>query len=97
MSGAATSALFPPPAAAASLYLGDVMHARMKPVAHRFVYRVFSMLLDADRLDEAARLSPLFSIGRFNLASFDPADHGPRDGSSLGDWHRLAWRQTAHA
>jgi DUF1365 family protein len=88
MSGAATSALFPPPAAAASLYLGDVMHARMKPVAHRFVYRVFSMLLDADRLDEAARLSPLFSIGRFNLASFDPADHGPRDGSSLGDYAR---------
>ena len=88
MSGTATGALFPPPAAAASLYVGDVMHARMKPVAHRFVYRVFSMLFDADRLDEAGRLSPLFSIGRFNLVSFHPADHGPRDGSSLGDYAR---------
>lgn len=80
--------LFPPPEKAASLYIGDVMHARMKPVAHRFAYRVFSMLFDADRLDEAGRASPFFSIGRFNLVSFNPADHGPRDGSSLGDYAR---------
>lgn len=80
--------LFPPPEQAASLYIGEVMHARMKPVAHRFAYRVFSMLFDADRLDEAGRLSRFFSIGRFNLVSFNPADHGPRDGSSLGDYAR---------
>lgn len=79
---------FRPPEAAASLYIGDVMHARMKPVAHRFTYRVFSMLLDTDRLDEAGAQSPFFSIGKFNLVSFNPADHGPRDGSSLGDYAR---------
>lgn len=88
-----TGVSFPPPEAAASLYLGEVMHARMKPVAHRFVYRVFSMLFDADRLDEAGRLSPFFSIGRFNLVSFNPADHGPRDGSSLGDYARRVLEQ----
>ena len=67
----------------ASLYMGKVMHARLRPFGHRFVYRVFSVLLDLDQLAEAGKISPLFSIGRFNLLSFREADHGPRDGSSL--------------
>ncbi|HUG62104.1 MAG TPA: DUF1365 domain-containing protein [Methylomirabilota bacterium] len=67
----------------ASLYIGDVMHARMKPVGHRFVYRVANLLIDLDRLDEACQCSRLFSVGRFNLFSFREDDHGPRDGSSL--------------
>lgn len=92
MTGGPQGGSFPPPMQAANLYIGDVMHARMKPVAHRFTYRVFSMLLDADRFDEAHRLSPFFSIGRFNLVAFNPADHGPRDGSSLGDYARRVLR-----
>jgi DUF1365 family protein len=72
-----------PPQAAASLYSGRVMHARMKPVSHRFTYRVFSLLIDVDRLSEASRMSPFFSVARWNLLSFSPKDHGPRDGSSL--------------
>lgn len=72
-----------PPTACASLYTGPVMHARMKPVVHRFTYRVFSFLLDVDRLAELDRLSPVLSVNRWNLLSFNPADHGPRDGSSL--------------
>ena len=61
--------------APASLYAGDVMHQRMKPVGHRFRYRVYSMLIDLDRLDEADRLSPLFSVNGSNLVSFHEADH----------------------
>lgn len=61
--------------AAACLYTGDVMHQRMKPVGHRFRYRVYSMLIDLDRLTEADRLSPLFSVNRRNLMSFYEADH----------------------
>ena len=68
---------------AARLYIGEVMHARLKPVAHRFSYRVFSVYLDLDHLRDVDRLSPVFSVGRFNLLSFEPRDHGPRDGSSL--------------
>ena len=30
-------------------YLGWVMHARMRPVHHRFAYRVMSLLIDLDR------------------------------------------------
>lgn len=73
----------PTPTAAAVLYPGDVMHARMKPVAHRFQYQVFTLLIDIDRLPEADRTSPLFSVGRFNLLSFKVKDHGRRDGSAL--------------
>ncbi len=74
---------FAPPSEAASLYRGEVMHARMKPVPHRFTYSVFNFLIDLGRLEEAGGSSRLFSVNRRNLLSFHEADHGPRDGSSL--------------
>ena len=72
-----------PTDAAAALYFGEVMHARLKPIGHRFSYRVMSLLIDLDRLDGADRQSPLFGVNRAALYSFHEADHGPRDGSSL--------------
>jgi uncharacterized protein len=68
---------------AAALYVGEVMHARLKPVCHRFSYRVMSLLIDLDRLADADRQSPLFGVNRAALYSFHEADHGERDGSSL--------------
>jgi uncharacterized protein len=68
---------------AAALYFGDVMHARLRPVGHRFTYRVMSLLIDLDRLDEANRQSALFGVNRAALYSFNEVDHGDRDGSSL--------------
>jgi uncharacterized protein len=50
---------------------------------HRFSYRVMSLLIDLDRLDVADRQSPLFGVNRAALYSFNEADHGARDGSSL--------------
>src|SRR5512135_3276734 len=70
---------------AAALYVGKVMHARLKPVGHRFSYRVMSLLIDLDRLEVADRQTPLFGVNRRALYSFHEADHGPRDGSSLRD------------
>ena len=70
-------------AAAASLYVGEVMHARLKPMGHRFSYRVMSLLIDLDRLEAADRQSPLFGVNRAALFSFREADHGNRDGSPL--------------
>jgi len=69
--------------APAALYFGEVMHARLKPIGHRFSYRVMSLLIDLNRLDEADRQSPLFCINRAALYSFHEKDHGERDGSSL--------------
>jgi uncharacterized protein len=68
---------------AATLYFGEVMHARLKPMGHRFNYRVMSLLIDLDRLDEADRQSSLFGVNRASLYSFREADHGRRDGSPL--------------
>jgi uncharacterized protein len=72
-----------PSCAAAALYFGEVMHARLKPMRHRFNYRVMSLLIDLDRLEAADRQSPLFGVNRAALYSFNEADHGERNGSRL--------------
>lgn len=69
-----------PPAA---LYLGRVMHARLRPFQHRFTYRMAAMLIDLDRLDEADRHCRLLSVNRANLFSFHEADHALRTGKTL--------------
>lgn len=68
---------------AAALYFGEVMHARLKPIGHRFSYRVMSLLIDLDRLDDADRQTRLFGVNRAALYSFHEKDHGERDGASL--------------
>ncbi|WP_442895367.1 DUF1365 domain-containing protein [Bradyrhizobium sp. AZCC 1678] len=59
------------------------MHTRLKPIGHRFSYRVMSLLIDLDRLADADRQSPLFGVNRAALYSFHEADHGKRDGTSV--------------
>jgi DUF1365 family protein len=71
------------PIGAATLYFGKVMHARLRPIRHRFSYRVMSLLIDLDRLADADRTSLLFGVNRASVYSFCEADHGNRDGSSL--------------
>jgi uncharacterized protein len=63
-----------------SLYVGSVMHRRLRPRAHRLRYRVFWMLLDLDEIGELSSRLTLFSRNRFHALSFHDADHG--DGSS---------------
>ena len=65
----------PPPEAACALYIGEVMHQRLRPFGHRLAYRVFSLLVDLDRLDELDRMSPLFSVDAANLVAFRQSDH----------------------
>lgn len=71
--------------AAACLYTGTVMHQRLRPFRHRFAYRVFSLWVDLDRLKDASALSPFFSVGRFNLLSFQENDHLPGEPMSLAE------------
>lgn len=75
-----------PPLSAATLYVGRVMHARLKPVLHRFEYRVFSLLIDIDKLGEADRQSFLFSVNHLNIFSFYPKDHGDLGQHSLREY-----------
>ncbi len=66
------------------LYVGDVMHMRLRPFRHQFRYRVFTALLDIDHLPSAE--SRLMKIDRFGLFSFRTRDHGARDGKPLRPW-----------
>ncbi|WP_371258990.1 DUF1365 domain-containing protein [Ectothiorhodospira sp. BSL-9] len=68
------------------LYRTRVMHRRLFPVDYRFIYRVFSLVVDVDRLDALDRRLRLLSVNRFNLLSLDDRDHGARDGTPLRPW-----------
>lgn len=71
--------------AAAVLYPSSVMHSRRFPVCYRFSYRVFSFLVDVDRVGEITR-NPLVSFNRLNVFSLYQRDHGARDGSAWRPW-----------
>lgn len=73
-------------APAALLVRGQVMHQRLRPVQHRFVYPVFYLRLNLARLGEAG--NAWFSIDRRRLMSLRQRDYGPRDGSDLHAWMR---------
>ncbi|MEL7470146.1 MAG: DUF1365 domain-containing protein [Pseudomonadota bacterium] len=68
------------------LYQGHVMHMRLTPFAHKFRYRVFSLLLDIDRIEDTLGRLRLLNLDRFGLMSFHRRDHGNRDGSDLRPW-----------
>ncbi|WP_391345895.1 DUF1365 domain-containing protein [Azospirillum sp. A23] len=65
---------------ASGLYVGNVMHHRVKPVRHRLSYRVFSLLADLDELPRLDRELRLFAHNRFGLLSFNDDDFGPLGG-----------------
>jgi DUF1365 family protein len=71
---------------AACLYVGRTTHHRLAPRPHRFSYRIFQLLLDIDRLDEAFAGLKLIRLGRTGLVSFDPGDHGSRGETPLRTW-----------
>jgi uncharacterized protein len=68
------------------LFLGNVMHRRLRPADNTFVYPVFYCQLPVN--DLAAANGPLFAVDRWQVLSLRSADHGPRDGSPLLPWIR---------
>lgn len=73
---------------AAVLYPSRVMHRRLVAPLYRFVYKVFYVLWDLDRLDEAVAGTRLVSRNRFNVLSFRDRDHGD------GKTPLRAWAET---
>ena len=69
-----------------ALYAGHVVHNRLRPIRHSLRYRVFSLLLDVDRLEEASSGSRLFSYKRANVLSLHDKDHG--DGTPIAGYLR---------
>ncbi len=79
------------------LYIGEVMHHRLRPKRHRFVYRTFSLLIDLDELPDLDRRFRLFAHNRAGLLSFHDRDHGAADGSSPRLWAEAALRKAGLA
>ena len=73
-----------------ALYVGEVMHHRLRPRRHRFVYRTFSLLIDLDELPELDRRLRLFAHDRAGLLSFHDRDHGAADGTRPRAWVEAA-------
>ena len=71
---------------AALLLLGKVVHERLRPVRHRFVYPVFCVRCDLARLAELD--SWWLGINRWAPLSLYARDYGPRDGTDLDAWMR---------
>jgi DUF1365 family protein len=69
---------------APQLFIGHVMHRRLRPAAHAFSYPVFFVRLPLHRLASAE--NAIFAVDLGNLMSFHQRDHGPRDGSALLPW-----------
>ena len=63
-----------------ALYVGAVMHRRLRPKVHQFRYRAFWLLIDLDELPALTARLRLLSHNRFNLFALHEADHG--DGSA---------------
>ena len=62
--------------AQSALYVGRVMHQRMRPARHRLAYSIFSLLIDLDELPALALRLRFFSLNRFNLFSLHEDDYG---------------------
>jgi DUF1365 family protein len=62
-----------------SLYECWILHERLAPRRHRFLYRIFLFAFDLDEVAELPRRLPLFSVGRANLYSFRDRDYFPTD------------------
>lgn len=73
------------------LFLGHVMHRRLRPAVNAFVYPVFYVALPLRNL--AAWKCGIFSVDCWNVLSFRRQDHGARDGSPLLPWIEDLLRQ----
>jgi uncharacterized protein len=74
------------PGPAGELLLGRVLHARMRPVRHRFTYPMLCVRCDVARLAELERW--WFGIDRWAPLGLSCRDYGPRDGRPLDAWMR---------
>jgi len=80
-----------------SLYVGDVVHRRIRPVRHDLRYRVYNLFVDVDELLHIHNQLKCLSYNRFNLFSLYDRDHGPGDGTPIAEhaWHLAGRAATA--
>lgn len=57
------------------IYIGKLRHRRSQPAPHQFVYPLFMVLLDIDRIPSLMKVSPFAAYNRFAWSSFCERDH----------------------
>ena len=75
-----------------ALYIGHVYHKRHQPFVHKFKYRVFTLCIELDELEEFSARSKIFSLNKWNILSLSFKNHGRRDGSAIRPWIEKAAR-----
>lgn len=70
---------------ASSLYVGSVLHRRLRPRRHDLRYRVFWLLVDLAELDRLDARLKLFAHNRRNLFALHDRDYGDGSGRPLAD------------
>ena len=58
-----------------SLYVGGVMHRRLRPIGHEFRYSLSTFALDLDELPELDRRLRWFGVNRRAVFAFHDGDH----------------------
>ena len=58
-----------------AIYVGTLRHRRFLPKPHQFIYPIFMVCLDVDRISEMMSVSPFTGHNRWNWASFFDEDH----------------------
>jgi len=71
-----------------SLYVGTVVHQRLRPKPHALRHRVFWLYLDLDELPHIEGRLRLLSINRRNIFSFWERNHGDGSNVALADQMR---------
>jgi DUF1365 family protein len=66
-----------------ALYVGEVMHQRLRPRRHHLRYRLYHLLIDIDELPRLTQRLRFFSVDRFNLFSLHARDYGDGSGRPL--------------
>lgn len=69
-----------------AIYVGEVVHQRHRPARHRLRYKVFSLLLDLDDLDDLHNRLWLFAHNRAAPISFWDKDYGAGESGALREW-----------
>jgi hypothetical protein len=57
------------------IYVGHIRHRRFLPIENSFRYTLFLVFADLSEMEQAFRISPFWSVNRFNLACFHRKDH----------------------
>ena len=73
------------------LLKADVMHERLQPKNHKFIYKGFYLAFPLSKISEIKNL--VLSHNKPGLFAFYDKNHGARDGSNLESWMRDILKQ----